>query len=266
VKEVRLAAVTLYDDPDSAGLDVDALAGWLAARLPHAHVHVAADYFTHQLARFSDGQREALVAELGEQLAHAEVHDLVRPEDRGKLPPLPPEERGLDVVYEATALQSLLGLLLDPAVAKLSHLHVMFTSHYLGAWRENEGYLRLRATALGALNIISTSGLVEALELPRQYHFMRQQMAVLGLESDLEDAFADQTLGYGDPRVNEVCKGYLMQALFYRLRGEVGCEDPECRLHLGSTHRAAMKTQVLGRPRLCPRHRQDFAALGGDPE
>ncbi len=266
MKHPQLDTVYLYDDPDSAGLDVDELAHWLAARLPHAHVVVRTDYLTHQLARFSSAQQEALVAELAEHLRRAEVDNLVRPQDRHRLPAVAPEDRGLDVVYEALALQSVLGLLIDAAEAKLFDLHVVFTANYLGVWRENEGYLRLRAAVLGVPNIISTSGLVEALELPRQYHFMRQQLALLGVEDDVDKTFADQTLGYGDPRVNEVCKGYLMQAVFYRLSGETGCEDPECRLHLSSTHRAAMRTQVLGRPGLCARHTHEFSMRGGQPE
>jgi hypothetical protein len=142
----------------------------------------------------------------------------------------------------------------------------MFTANFLGTWREGKTHLRLRAAALGALNIISTSGLVEALELPRQYHFMRQQLAVLGIEEEVDDVFADQTLGYGDPRLNEVCKGYLMQAVFYRLTGDTGCDDPACRLHLGGTHAATMRTQVLGRPGLCERHRRELEARGAHPE
>jgi hypothetical protein len=256
----------LYDDPDSQALNVDYLAQWVAAQFPQTQVEVRSDYLTHQLARFPDDQREALVGELCAQLAGAEVHDLVRPEDRGKLPPLPPEERGLDVVYEAVALQTVLRLLLDPAESKLSHLHVMFTSNYLGTWRESEPHLRLQAAVLGVLNILSTSGLVEALALPRQYHFMRQQLAVLGIEEDVDQVFADRTLGYGDPRLNEVCKGYLMQAVYYRLTGDTGCDDPACRLHVSSTHAAALRTQVLGRPGLCARHKQELAALGAHPE
>jgi len=266
VKDVQLDTVYLYDDPDSAGLDVDALAGWLAARLPHAHVRVRSDYLTHQLARFTDEQREALVAELAAQLEGAEVTDLVRPQDRGRLPAVAPEERGMDVAYEAVALQTILGLLIDPAETGLSHLHVMFTANYLGLWRDNEAYLKLRAAVLGPLNILSTSGLVEAFELPRQYHFMRQQLAVMGIEEEVEDTFADQTLGYGDPRLNEFCKGYLMQAVFYRLTGETGCENPDCRLYLDRTQQAMMRTQVLGRPGLCARHRHEFTLHGGEPE
>lgn len=263
----RLREIFLYDDPDTAALDVDYLVGWLGAQLPQTRVSSRTDYLTHQLARFRDAERDVLVEQLCEQLQHAEVDNLVRPQDRERLPEMPPGERGLDVVYEAEALQLLLGLLIDPAEAGLSHLHVMFTSNFIGDWREGEAYLHLRTAVLGNLNIISTSGLVEALELPKQYHFMRQQVAVLGLEEeDVDSTFASQTLGYGDPRLNEVCKGYLMQAVFYRLQGETGCDEPRCRLYLNPTHTATLKTQVMGRGRLCERHLHDFRTHGGEPE
>jgi hypothetical protein len=263
---VRLDTVYLYDDPDTPALDVDYLAHWLAERLPQAHVVVRSDYLTHQLSRFTDEQREALVAELCEQLSRAEVDNLVRPADRQRLPAISPDERGLDIVYETTGLQAVLRLLLNPAEARHSHLHLMFTSNYLGAWREGDSILRLRTAVLGTVNILSTSGLVEGLELPRQYHFMRQQLAVMGIEEDVEHAFAEETVGYGDPRLNEVLKGYVMQAVTYRLDGTTGCDDPACRLFLASTHQAVLRTQVLGRPKLCDAHRHRLEECGVQPE
>lgn len=258
----------LYDDPEALGLDTDYLGHWLASLLPDVKIGVRADFLTFHLARFSDDEREALTGVLCGQLEGAEVTNLVRPQDREKLPALPPEERGLDVVYESAALQALLRLLIPEEERVASRVHVMFTANYLGVWREDEAYLRLQATALGLPNIISTSGLVEALELPKQYHFVRQQLAVMGVEEDVDvdEMFAEETVGYGDPRLNEVCKGYLLEALYYHMTGETGCSDPECRLHIVPTHVDTVRRQVTGHPRLCERHLELLAQWGGVPE
>lgn len=262
----RLEYIYLYDDPDAAGLDIDYLAHWLAAVFPAVRIGVRTDYLTFHLARFNDEERAILTEELSRQLEGAEVCNLVRPEDRERLPELPPEERNLDIVYEATGLQALLKLLLPAEEAELSRLHVIFTANYLGVWRSDESYLRLQAMALGVPNMISTSGLVEALQLPKQYHFMRQQLAIMGIDEDLDEMFAEETLGYGDPRLNEVCKGYLLQAIYYHLTGETGCEDPECRLNLPVGHTETLRTQVIGTPHLCERHRNLLISWGGEPE
>lgn len=256
----------LYDDPDSAGLDTDYLAHWLAHILPDVQVGVRTDFLTFHLGRFAEAERDALVEVLCAQLEGAEITNLVQPRDRAKLPPLPPEDRGLDVVYEAAALQAVLRLLIPEEERVSTRLHVMFTANYLGVWPEAEAYLKLQPAAPGLPNLISTSGLVEALELPRQYHFMRQQLAILGVEEEVEDVFADSTVGYGDPRLNEVCKAYLLQALFFHLTGESGCNDPECRLHIVPTHEDTVRRQVTGKPRLCARHQALLEQWGGQPE
>lgn len=261
-----LEYIYLYDDPDAAGLDTDYLGHWLATILPDVQIGIRADFLTFHLARFTESEREALVDVLGEQLERAEVRNLVRPEDREVLPPMEPEERDLDIVYEVQPLQTVLRLLIPEEERAQARLHVMFTSSFLGRWRNDEAYLRLEAAALGLPYLISTSGLVEALELPRQYHFMRQQLAVLGVEEEVENLFAEQTVGYGDPRLNEVCKGYLLQALYHHQTGETGCADPECRLHIVPTHVGTVRTQVTGQPRLCERHKALLVSWGGEPE
>lgn len=261
-----LQYIYLYDDPDAQALDTDYLGHWLAHILPDVQVGVRSDFLTFHLARFTEAERDELTEVLCGQLEGAQVDNLVRPHDRTKLPPLPPEERDLDVVYESSALQTVLRLLIPAEERAEDRLHVMFTANYLGVWREDEAYLRLQAAALGLPNIISTSGLVEALELPKQYHFLRQQMAVLGVEGDVDEIFAGQTVGYGDPRLNEVCKGYILQALYYQMTGETGCTDPECRLHIVPTHVETLETQVTGKRGLCERHRDLLEEWGGEPE
>ena len=258
--------IYLYDDPDAQGLDIDYLGHWLAHILPDVQIGVRTDFITFHLARFDDAERDELTTVLCEQLEQAEVNNLVRPEDRGKLPALSPAERDLDVVYDSAALQAVLKLLIPDEEQTQDRLHIMFTANFLGVWREDEAYLRLQATALGLPNLISTSGLVEALALPKQYHFMRQQAAILGVDENLDELFAEQTVGYGDPRLNEICKGYMLQALYYHMTGETGCTDPQCRLHIVPTHVETLKTQVTGRPGLCERHREMLRQWGGEPD
>ncbi|MEN6301584.1 MAG: DUF6775 family putative metallopeptidase [Armatimonadia bacterium] len=259
---MNLEYVYLYDDPDAAGLDVDYLGHWVASLFPDAQVGIRSDFLTFHLARFSDAEREELVSVMCAQLQGAEVTNLVRPDLRDKLPELLPEDRNLDVLYEGKPLQAILRLLVPQEEVVPSRVHITFTANYLGEWRPDEVYLHLRASVLGLPTIISPSSLIESLELPKQYHFMRQQLAILGVEEDVEDMFAQNTIGYGDPRLNEVCKGQVLQAISFALTGESGCDDPECRLYEAATHEAVLHTQVAGKPGLCERHRDLLESFG----
>jgi hypothetical protein len=263
------SAIYLYDDPDSPGLDVDALALWLQQRLPLAHVEPRSDYLTHHLGRFGEQERELMVEQLAARLEEVEIHNLVHPDHRERLPAEDPAESELDVVYDGRALQALLGLLVPEAESGRRQVHIAFTSNYLGRWSVASCYLELQVGFLGRPNLLTTSGLIEALALPRRYHFMRQQLATLGADDWLDDLsvqFADHTLGYGDPRLNEVCKGYVLQAVVYCLTGEVGCVEKACRLHLGATHEETLATHTGAEPGLCGRHEALLKSWGGVPE
>ena len=48
----HLQAVYLYDDPDTAGLDIDYLAGYLATEAPGLQVGVRTDFLPHHFGRF----------------------------------------------------------------------------------------------------------------------------------------------------------------------------------------------------------------------
>ena len=106
--------------------------------------------------------------------------------------------------------------------------------------------------------MISLPGLVEAIPRPKEYEFRRAQLAIFGADEeeleDLAEAFADRTLGYGDPRLNEVCKGYALMAVFYRMFGEAFCGDIQCRLHAARTQDALIKAQCRPKAGLCSRH------------
>lgn len=265
---VRLKSIYLYDDPDTESLDTDAVGRYLHARLPEVHVEVRGDFFTHQLGQMPDNEREAASQVLAEHLRRAEVKDLVHPAERGHVAREDPAELGLGPVYRAAALQAIMGVLLDPAESGLDCLHIVLTGQAIGDWDETRRF-RVRIACLGQPSLISTVGLIEVPERPREYSFLRAHLMALGLEEDLDDlaeAFAGKALGYGDERINDVLKGYAMMAVFYRLYGEGPCSDPRCRLHDAPTQQEMLACQCGPKARLCRRHSKMLAAVGGKPE
>jgi hypothetical protein len=264
-----VSAIYLYDEPDAPGLDVDYLGRYLAAVLPTCEVHPRSDFLTHHLARFTDEQRETLGEQLLGQLQRARVDNLAPPAYREKLPAEDPAEAGWEEVYHAPSLQTVLHLLLPAEESHLSHLHLVLTSLRLGLWSAADQPFRLTPAIFGEPNLLSLTSLLEGPETSREYQFLRVQMAMFGLEEGLEvveDRFAARMLLEGDPRLNEVLKGLLLQALFYRLFGEAFCPDPACRLYNATSHEEFLEAQTGPKAGLCARHREWLWALDGAPE
>ena len=265
----RLTHLYLYDEPEAPGLDVDYLGHYLAGVLPACEVHPRTDFLTHHMARFSEEQREVLGEQLLGQLQRARVADLTPPALREGLPAQDPAEAGWEEVYHAPSLQAVLHLLIPPEESHLSHLHLAMTNLLLGRWPAPEEPFRLTPAIFGEPNLVSLIGLLEAPAPSREYEFMRVQMAMFGLEEGLEvveDRFAPQMLGEGDPRLNEAVKGLLLQGLFYRLFGEAFCPDPACRLFNAATQEELLTAQTGPQAGLCERHRAWLWGLEGAPE
>ena len=264
-----LKRIFLYDDPDTPGLDIGELAGYLIARMPGCEVACRRDYITHHLERFAEPQREVLVDELVRQLDSFEIDNLVIPEDRGKLPEEPAEDLELGTIYEATGLQAALKLLLPQEESGSSDLHIVLSDHCIADWDTDTRRARLRIASLGQPTVISTCGLIEAPAKPRQYHFLRTQLAILGADTeevDLADQFSDRALGYGDPRLNEALKGYVLKAAFYRMFNEATCRTHTCRLFDARTQEDVITAQMGRRPGLCDEHGRMLREAGGENE
>lgn len=265
----RLERLYLYDEPEAAGLDVDYLGGYLAALLPACEAHPRPDFLTHHLARFTAEQREILGEQLLGQLQRAQVTDLVPPALRSQLPAEDPSAAGWEEVYHAPSLQAVLHLLLPPEESRLSDLHLSLTNLRLGLWPAPDQPFRLSPAVFGEPNLLSLTSLLEGPEAAREYQFLRVHLAMFGLEEGLEsveDRFAPLMLAEGDPRLNEVVKGLLLQAVFYRLFGEAFCPDPACRLYNALTQEELLAAQTGPHAGLCDRHRTWLRAVEGTPE
>lgn len=259
-----LSRIYLYDEPDAAGLDVAEIGGYLASMFPKAQVETRRDFFTHQFARFSPAERAQLEPEVVRQLEIARVDDLAGESGALLGAPMPPEELGLEFVFDAPRYRAILRLLIAPEEAGAGHVHIVLTNHAMGVWPGEDSPFRLGILFTGTPAIISLVGLVEALPRPREYDFRRAQMAILGIPEEaieeLADQFADRTFGYADPRINQVCEGYALMACVHEITGEESCPDPHCRLHAAQSQEEMIRLQCESAT-LCDRHRALLAKL-----
>lgn len=263
----RIEQVYLYDEPDALGLDIHYLGAYLAAVLPAVEVHPRSDFLTHHLGPYSEEQRARLGREILAQFDRARVATLAvtgGEEEAGE----PEGVEEIEEVYDGRLLQELLEVLQPPEEAGPEGLHLVFTNWRL-AVRGESGELHQAVSIFGSPTLVSLSGLFEALAAPRQYDFMRTQLAMFGLEEDLDgldEQFAASLLGPGDPRLNEVLKGLALQALFSRMWGEAFCPDADCRLFNASTYEELLHAQTRPHAGLCRNHQDWLRGVEGAPE
>lgn len=166
------------------------------------------------------------------------------------------------MVYEGFRLQKLLAELLPQGKNRLSQVHLIFTSRLFATWDEGNKRYHARASLYGRPTLISTSGVVEAPARSREYYLLRRQYAALGkVALELEERFRARFLGYQDPRLTEVLKGYVMQALFYHLVGWPFCEDRGCRLYNAHWQEELLFSQLESPYEFCQRHEEFLRKL-----
>jgi len=247
--------VYLYQEPAAPNLHLEEIRTYLEALISFP---VEA---REELLAFWQGDREALAP----AFARAKVRDPRRQDFPLPLPgeidyerkrqasPRPP----FGIVYEGLRVQALYRDLISREERGLGHIHIAFTRQLLATWEE--GRYHLRVGVFGSPSILSTTGVAEAPARPREYYFLKQQYAALGMGDvaavRLEVEFAGRILTPEDPRMTEVLKGYVLQAIFYQLTGEAFCPEKTCRLFNAHWQEEVIAAQ-LESGALCARHQK----------
>lgn len=140
--------------------------------------------------------------------------------------------KAFGVIYDGFLLQRIFSELITAGERALGFVHVFLTNRLFATWEESDRRYHLRTSVYGFPSIISTTGIVEAPARPREYYLLKQQHEMLGKDIlELKELFRGRFIDYGDERLNEVAKGYAMQAVCYHLIGAPFCEDRGCRLY-----------------------------------
>jgi hypothetical protein len=168
----------------------------------------------------------------------------------------------LGVAYEGYALQELFSSLIPREEKRYSLQHIILTSRLLVTREPREGRGHARTIILGIPALISISGIVEAPAL-EPYTYLKLQFI---RSPDLQSLFLEEerrrlgAIRYGDERLTEVVKGYVLQAIFYHLTGEPFCSDKHCRLYNAHTQEELIEAQITS-GRLCKKHEEILRKL-----
>lgn len=256
---IKFKHVHLYSEPSAYTLKLEQVARYVKDMI-QCDVDVRGEFFTHFL---TEGNND-LVANM---IVAAKVFDPRRPfvqhepthieVEFEKKVLTNPSKRYLGILYDGFELQPILNELIPANENGLEHLHIAFTNRLVCTYSENDSRYHYRTIICGYPSLICTSGIVEAPAKPREYYFMQQYYASMGNYNidDVKKRFEGRFIDYDDPRMTEVVKGYVMQALFYYIKGEPFCARKDCRLLNAHWQEDLIESQ-LNNSNLCQDHQR----------
>ena len=275
-REYQNYTIYLYEGSFSDAFRIDQIRRYLKKMLGNIRVKIRQEFIAHHLDELSLPRKREAINSLATKFSEIKIQN---PSQRDTLlsPTLGEIEyekrrilgisrKSSGVLYDGFALQALYYELLPENERAFSHIHIVFTNQLFATWDFDDRRYHARVSVYGFPSLVSVSGLVEAPARPREFYLKKNMGANLVA---LKREFAGKFIDYDDPRITEVIKGYVMQALFYHLSGDPFCEDKNCRLYNGHWQEEVIHAQLRGDYEFCKLHEELLGRLakelnGGD--
>ena len=261
---LRITAIHLYGEGLITDLRIQEIIRYLLRWMKGSHADFRGNFFRYHFTSLAEGERREQTQQLAEDLALLRIRDATRRDlsDRGPMVGEVAYERrrieskdfkSFGILYDGFGLQGIFSSAISEDERGLSHCHIIFTNQLLGTWDGNDCRYHARVSVYGFPSIISTTGVVEAPAKPREFYLKRR----LGIPLEiLKHEFRGRFIDHRDPRLTEVMKGYVMQALFYHVTGNPFCDDPDCRLYNAHWQEDLIRAQLDGNYEFCKNHRR----------
>lgn len=244
----RCKYIHLYADPSTSTLDLNVIKRYIDDKIGWMVVDIRSDFVTYHL---KSGDIDLFARKLAEIRVK---NPFTQTLNANPLPSevefekrvLKGELKGVGVLYDGFRLQTLFGDLISQEESDLSHIHIIFTNRLIATWDDGDRRYHARVIILGYPAIISISGVVEAPAMPKEFYTLQQLFSGFGGQQRFEllkDRFRGRFIDYDDARLNDVLKGYVMQALFYQIFEEAFCTDRQCRLYNAHWQEDLIKAQ-----------------------
>lgn len=255
--------IYLYDGGKTNALNLDEISRYLKDIFKGSEIQIRDEFLNHHLSRSSFEERKKMIDNLAEEIAKAKIRKIE--ERNSDFEPLPgeieyekrrisdPDKKSFGILYNGFMLMKIFSDLISEEEAGLSYCHIIFTDQLFASWDEGDLRYHARVSIYGFPSIISTSGIVEAPAKPREFYLKKQ----FGIDVNiLKQEFAGRYIDYDDPRMTEVMKGYVLQALFYHITGNPFCDDRKCRLFNAHWQEEVIQAQLNSRYEFCRKHQE----------
>lgn len=253
--------IHIYQGVEPVHVNSVEIVDYLRAVLEQAEIDIRLEFFNFHFSSYGNEEKEKIFNTIAIQMSKLKIRDITRKNILSE--PLQAEidyeKRNLSksisktfgILYEGFNLQQIHFNLIHEEEKDLKHLHLIFTNQLFATWDQNNRSYHARVSIYGFPSLISTSGLVEAPAKPRDFYLKRQ----MGEDQHrLKKEYKESFIDYGDPRMTDVLKGYVAQALFYHLLGYPFCEDKNCRLFNAHRQSELLYAQLFSPYEFCPTH------------
>ena len=268
----RISHVHLYSEGLIPESGVKEIIQYLTRWMKKGMIDFRGNLFQYHLSSLPKGERPERAHRLAEELASLRIRDATRT-DVGDRRPMDGEVayerrriegegfKSFGILYDGFRLQGVFLSLIPRDEHQLSHCHIIFTNQLLGTWDDDDHRYHARVSVYGFPSLISTSGVVEAPAKPREFYLKKR----LGIPLEvLKAEFRGRFIDHGDPRLNEVLRGYVLQALIFHMTGHPFCDDPDCRLYNAHWQEELIRAQLGGRYEFCPKHQGILNRIEGE--
>lgn len=255
--------IILYEETEPGRLDLKEIAEYLSRHLKKLPIERRDSIIGRYLSPVAEPVTELAIDSLAKSFAQAKIRNPNSLDN--STGPFPGEisferkwllkqpEKPSGLLYDAVKLQRLYFGLLFQEERNLNYLHVIILNQLFGTWDEANRRYHARTSIYGLPCLISTAGLVEAPAKPREFYLKRQAgVSIHELKKEFQGRFID----YDDPRMTELVKGYVMQAIFYYITGEPFCNDKQCRLFNAHWQEELIQAQLDSDYEFCPLHQE----------
>jgi len=270
---VFLSEVHLYSEPRCRSVDFQELSSYVKGLLPRTRVMLAGPIQEEYFDGFESSIRAGVVKQMAVSLAQAKVKALEEPvpdEQSVLAGEVAYEQRRLEdrknevfgLIYDAHILSAIYGSLISAEKSRIEHLHVIFTNQLIGTWDMADRRYHARTVLCGSPSIVSLSGITIAPAKDTGFYIARRSAEAFGFaeeeKMEVASGYAGDSLSLDDPRLTEVAKGYVAQALAHRLSGDAFCSDPDCRLYNAHRQRELIRAQLDSDSEYCGMHEELF--------
>jgi len=252
----------LYDGSNTEALNLKEMGQYLRTIFRESEIKTRQEFIFHHLSCLSSPERRNKTDELAQRFAFIKIRDI---EDKDSFSEplageveyekrriLNPKSKSWGIVYDGFKLGAILAELISESESNLRYYHIFFTNQLFATWDETDKRNHLRASIYGFPSIISVIGVVEAPAKPREFYLKQR----LGIEKiTLRKEFAGRFIDYDDPRLTEIMKGYLLQAILYQMGENPFCHDKNCRLYNAHWQEELIQAQSNSPYEFCPTHR-----------
>lgn len=264
-------AMYIYQGCGDASLNYENLVGYARTLLPGLKVSLRKNIFQEDLQEKPPGLIPETIKKWALLLASLKIINPAREETESN--PFPAEVefeikklrdpgkiRG-GPLYEGLGLALFFSELIPPNETPEDSVHIIFTDRLFATWDENNRKYHVRVSVCGFPSLISTTGIIEAPAKPREFYIKMK----MGFDREaLKKEFSGRFLDYDDPRLTEVLKGYILQALFFYLYGDPFCPDPNCRLYNAHFQEGVLLAQLYSSYEFCSDHREMIRQINGN--